>query len=225
MKLMYIMSVSDKLIQLFQHHEYEKYVLDLMNLSESVFPNKYKAVIEQSHGECDFIDVDTLVKYDTKLPFSTEQVKLLTSGKKHPPKIKEWIEELLDEASEYDLNELRQNPEPDLTNEKLYKIMKEKITANKALDENLVFFFPFPIVTSVPGSIFLQFASDYLTFIYEELKKDEEIDLSNRSIYAIYPSSQKNVFTLRNLSSYHNEYVYYNKFEYFFSHEVTNVQI
>lgn len=64
-----MMTVSNNFIDLFRNHGYERYVLYLMNESQCVFPGEYKMVNEQSHGECDFVEVNINSKYDVKLPF------------------------------------------------------------------------------------------------------------------------------------------------------------
>lgn len=40
------MGVSYNFVELFQSKRYEKYVLEIMNLSKSVFPGKYKKVTD-----------------------------------------------------------------------------------------------------------------------------------------------------------------------------------
>lgn len=99
--------------------------------------------------------------------------------------------------------------------------MKEAIERDKP-DENIVFFLPYPIVFSSPNSIFLQFAANYLNAIYDGLK--ENVDLSNRRIYIIYPSSKKNRFALKDMSSYYIEYIDYPELERYFSYEVVSVE-
>ena len=207
---------SHDFIKLFQK-EYEKYVLEIMNLSKTVFPGTYKYIEKQSHGECDYIEIESGEKYDAKLPFTSEQIELLTDGKKHSPKILEWVETLKKEAAEFNsvtaLN---------ITETKLYNIMKKQIEADKK-DESIIFFFPFPITKSIRGSIFLQFTTDFLKSIYDGLITD--IDLAERSIYAIYPALEKNFFTVRDLSVYSKEFVEYENLGRYFTYEVTNYQI
>lgn len=193
-----------------------------MNLSKTVFPNSYSMVEDQSAGQCDYIDIVTNAKFDAKLPFQQEQVYLLRNRREHAPEIKKWIEEMRDEAAQFDPFSLRDNPHH-TKNTKLYKIMRDQILRDKA-DENIVFFLPYPISLAFKDSVYLQIASDYISLIFETLKT--EIDLKDRCIYTIYPSSEKNQFVLRYSSnSYYKEYVDYDKMEKFFSYEVVGVDV
>lgn len=217
MTIQHLATLSDNIIELFRNHTYEKYVLDIMNKSSTVFPGTYCEVIEQAHGECDFIDIKEQIKYDAKLPFLSKQIQMLTSGENHAPMIREWILQMMDEASDYDPIAMRDNPDYDISNTKLYKIMKNAIEKDKP-DENIIFFLPYPMVLSISDSTLLQFAGNYLSAIYNKLRTD--INLNGREIFVIYPASKKNQFALRKLSSYYIEYINYNKFEPFFSYEI-----
>ena len=64
MKIYHEFTVSKNLIDLFRNHEYERYVLYMMEKSQKVFPGEYEMVKEQSHGECDFIEVNSNAQYD-----------------------------------------------------------------------------------------------------------------------------------------------------------------
>lgn len=213
------LTVSNDLIDLFRYHEYEHYVLYLMKESQSVFPGEYKMVKEQSHGECDFIEVNSNTKYDAKLPFLKNQLELLTDGKRHKPQIEEWIKIMQAEASDFDPWAIRNNKDYDITKTKLYQIMKEAIVRDK-VDEHIIFFLPYPISLSISGSIFLQFCTDYLKAIYNRLTDD--ICLNGRKIFVIYPASEKNQFALRDLSTYHTEFIICNELEKYFSFEVVD---
>lgn len=57
--LEHLCAFSEKMIDGLKSKVYEKFVLSLMNASESVFPHKYEYIEQQSHGECDFIDIAT----------------------------------------------------------------------------------------------------------------------------------------------------------------------
>lgn len=227
MKLHFSDTFSKELIQLFQGrhidgkgiHLYEEAVLDIINTSVEVLPGTFEFVVEQAHGECDFVDVESKEKYDAKIPLISEQVKLLTSEKEHLPKIDEWFAELIDEAAEYS-EVLNGGALQEVAKTKLYGIMKNLIEADSE-GENIIFFFPFPVVISVRGSIALQFATDYLSAIYGRLF--EEIDLSSRAIFAIYPAIEKNMFALRNLVRHGIEFIRYDKLEKWFSHEITKI--
>lgn len=217
MKINHIMTVSNNFIDLFRNHEYERYVLNLMNESQRVFLGEYKMVNEQSHGECDFVEVNTNSKYDVKLPFLENQVELLTDGKRHKPQIVAWIKIMQAEASDFDPLVIRNNKDYDITETKLYQIMKEAILRDR-IDENIIFFLPYPISLSISGSIFLQFCTDYLKAIFNRLTED--ICLNGRKIFVIYPATEKNQFALRDLSTYHTEFIVCDELEKYFSFEV-----
>lgn len=220
MKIEHRYEYSEGIIELFQGGKYEQFILSIMNKSNKVFPNQYKYVEDQSHGECDFLNTETQEKYDAKLPFLPSHVKLLSNGKKYAPRIKEWLTVLLNESSEF-FNEVSVNGSKyDVSNTKLYKIMEDKIKNDK-IDENIIFFFPFPIVDSVKGSVFQQFATDYLVAIYNKLN-DKNI-LKKRKIFAIYPSSERNTFAVRNLANYILEFVECAELGEYFSHEISGV--
>ena len=63
------MEISDNFVELFQNKRYEKYVLEIMNISTSIFSGKYEYVTDQSNGERDFIEVSSGIKFDSKVPF------------------------------------------------------------------------------------------------------------------------------------------------------------
>lgn len=207
-------TLSKDLIKLFQRQRYEEYVCELMNLSKSVFPGTYIHIEKQSKGECDFVDNVTGKKYDAKIPFKEEQIGLITSGKKHEPLFAEWIKLLINEQCEYDIFAIR-NGTFNIKDKEMYKIMSTMVEES-AEDESIIFFIPFPFGTNDPKSVFDQFVTDYLKTIHDEISR--ELELKNRSIFAIYPSTRKNVFVLRDLSRYGSEFIAYDKLEpYFFS--------
>lgn len=221
MTIQHLATFSKNFIDLFRNHEYEKYVLLIMNLSKEIFPGKYIIVEDQSHGECDFIEQTSQLKFDAKLPFRSKQIQLLTSGKSHEPLLLEWLKLLHSEASDYNPITIRTNPQYDITTTQLYKIMKESIQKDK-IDENIIFFLPYPISLSVENSFFLQSTTDYLKAIYERLIHD--INLYDRKIYIIYPSSVKNQFAVRNLNSFDTEFIVCNELDKYFSYEIISVK-
>lgn len=121
------------------------------------------------------------------------------------------------EASDFDPLAIRNNKDYDITETKLYQIMKKAILRDR-VDENIIFFLPYPISLSIGGSIFLQFCTDYLKAIYNRLTED--ICLNGRKIFVIYPASEKNQFALRDLSTNHTEFIVCDELEKYFSFEV-----
>lgn len=213
-------SISPNIIKLFQDGNDETLVLSLMNSSKIVFPEEYEAVHDQSHGECDFIGKTSNKKFDAKLPFLQQQISMLTNGKKHGPQIQKWLEEIHDEIVEFNPLKFREDPSYTVKGTCLYEIMKEAIIRDK-VDESIIFFVPFPVVPTVHDPVFLDKTSNFLTKIYDALQED--CDLSQRSIYVIHPSIEKNIIALRNLSTNEIEYLECNALEEYISFEVFNV--
>ncbi len=209
---------SDAFIEAFNSRIYEKNILEIMNKSKKVFPGNYLYVDNQSHGECDFIEESSGKKFDAKLPFETKQIKILTNGKKHAPMLETWVRDLHNEASEYE--NVVNNSSFQISESRLCKIIIDILLKDKA-DESIILFFPFPIVLSIKGTIFLQFATDYLKAIYDYISTI--IDLSEREIYAVYPSAEKSVFAVRNLKNYIIEYIKCTAFDKFFTYEINGI--
>lgn len=202
------------LIKLFEKKNYEIHVLNIMNLSRKIFKEKYERVTEQSEGQCDYIALESKIKFDVKLPFEPWQIELLTNGKKHEADVMGWLN-VLKEESIYEPLEHRCNRNY-IKEKKLYQIMKMQIEKDRP-DENIIFFIPYPIVYSESTSVFGQFASDYLDALYEALEK--EVNLESREIFIIYPASEKNQFAIRTMKKTIVEYVYYEGMEEYFSYE------
>lgn len=82
-------------------------MVEIMNLSDKVFSENYTHITEQANGECDFKGDKSGKKFDAKISFIKEQMKLLTTGEKHKPNIFMWLMELQNEANEFNPIELR----------------------------------------------------------------------------------------------------------------------
>lgn len=216
--LEHLCAFSEKMIDGLKSKVYEKFVLSLMNASESVFPHKYEYIEQQSHGECDFIDIATKEKFDAKLPLERKQVEFLTKGKQHAPDYSKWIQELQSELSELNMKSI-QSGEFKITSTKLYQIMKEEIKKDKS-DENIIFFFPFPVAPTYPGAVFLIHATDFPSMVFHQLEKEGELDFSQRSIYEIYPSPIKSTYALKNLAKPGVDFVENLSFDKYFMHEI-----
>ena len=194
-----IANIQDNFRTIIKSGNYEKIILDIMNSSKKIFPNKYIHQKEQSHGECDFIDSVTKEKFDAKLPFYKKQGEMLGSNNYD---YDVWFKSMMNETAEFsNVIENRGNYKAEeLT---LYKVINDRLATIKE-DENLILFFPFPIVTDVPDSVFLQFASNILTFVFDALKKNGLV--GKRKIYAIYPC-MFNHLTIRFLNKRTCEFV------------------
>ena len=212
--------ISNKIISLFQHKRYEKYVLDMMNLSKKVFPGEYREIVKQSNGEADYYEIVSNKIFDAKLPFNQAQIELLTDGEKHKPNVLMWLSILYEESTHMDIQAIRNN-EYDIKQNKLYSIMYDAIKDEMKNDENIVFFIPFPIGHVLDGA--LSETSDCLDEIYEALKKEKELNyLLNRDIYLICPTGiSSDSFILRNIGGRIREKIEYTELEEFFKYEET----
>lgn len=219
MELKYEFSFSENILELFQRQRYEDFIVEIMNLSDKVFPETYTHITEQGNGECDFKGDKSGKKFDAKIPFSKEQMKMLTTGEKHKPDIIKWLRELQNEAAEFNPIELRDG-RLKIENTKLYQIMASQIRKDK-VDENIIFFLPYPMILSVRDSIFSQLSGNYFNSIYSTLVKNDEI--GEREIFVIYPASEKNVYALKNMKNYVVEFVQYDKLEKYYSCEIIEV--
>ena len=186
--------------QLIKSGNYEHVILEILNSSKKLFVGQYEHISTQSHGECDFVDIVTGKKYDAKLPFSKKQGQLIGSDK---GSYEEWLKTMMRESSEYgDIVTSRGVKKAE--DSALYKIIKDRLDAVET-DENLILFFPFPIVSvDVPDSIMLQFAGNILTFVFTAL--DNNGFVKNREVYAIYPCVD-NCLAIRRLNDNRCEYV------------------
>lgn len=215
-------TISQNIIELFQKRNYEKLVLSIMNSSIVIFPEEYEPVKNQSHGECDYIGKTTKTKFDAKLPFFPEQIELLTNGKKHSPQIHKWLEEVQNETVEFNPLIFREDPTYNVKNTRLFKIIQKAVERDKP-DENIVFFFPFPVVPTLHDTVFLDKTSNFLTMIYDLLKT--EFDFSQRTIYVIHPSLKMNCLALRNLNTRTIEYLKCSELEQYISFEIVDFSV
>lgn len=190
-------SISNDFKTLMKSGNYEKIVLDFMNVSKDIFPGKYIHLTEQSHGECDFVDEKTSEKFDAKFPLNNKQGKIIGSDKGN---VGSLPIELYTEAVEFShcFNSQRKK----ICDLQLYKIMNSIIAKSKN-DENIIFFIPYPIVMDFE-KFPLVGVQDILKKIYRELNAIH--DLTKRDIFAIYVSFD-NKAVLRNLKTDSREYL------------------
>ena len=203
MLINYEMQLIGNLKELIQSKIYEKMIFDLMKASSRIFPGVYEQHENQANSECDFYDVNTNSKYEAKLIFTNEQCQTIA---KSGGRDIEWLKSILQEIREVSKIFLSKKPPyHDLSDTLLYKTIKDRLeTVND--DENAILFIPFPIVDSFESSIYGQFATDIMGIIYERLLLENELNLSNKKIYLIYPNSEQK-FVLRELGSYKKEFI------------------
>jgi hypothetical protein len=186
--------------ELIQAGTYERIVLEFMNESRTIFPEKYSHVEEQSHGEPDFIS-NSGIRYDAKLLFSTEQCKFLEKGDEELIHWIKSVKEELGQASRMLMSgNLRDIHTTRLYGEILRRLPKESII------ENTIYFTPYPIVPAFENSFFGQLASDIISVTYDALIERNPKKFINKLNYIIHPSSDFSKIVLQKLGSYTREY-------------------
>lgn len=182
---------SEAFRDLIKHHNYEKYILSIINRSVKIFSGKtFELIQKQSNGETDFVD-NCGKKYDAKLLLDTQQGQLIGEPKNS---IQQWLEVMVQEKTEF-AESIRRRDLTYVEKTKLYQIMKDRVASLKE-DENGILFIPFPIVEDFEGGIFFQLATDFLQATYDRIK--EQGHIGKRRIYFIYPSMKAHEYVLRN---------------------------
>lgn len=109
---------------------------------------------------------------------------------------------MMNECGEF--NECIQNRGiANVQNTQLYNILEKRLSSVKA-DEVAILFCPYPVVNDYRESVFLQFATDFLQAVVNEL--EEEISAC-RGEYFLYPSMEKGILVLRDASTRAREYI------------------
>ena len=194
-------TVSEAIRDLIHRQNYEEYVFQIISNSKRIFKNcHFERVNEQSHGECDFIDVNSedKKKYEVKLLFDKE-----TGGKigERKNNLTLWIERLLEQRNEY--GKLLMQGVCDVSSTKLYQIAKGRLSAVKS-DETAILFTIFPIVEDSRNDVYTQFGVDFVQAIYKQLDKDKLTE--GREKFFIYPAMEDDLYCIRD-RNYHREYV------------------
>lgn len=200
MKMKTLATVSQEFKKLIKSGNYEAPILELMNASRKIFPGTYKPNIDQSCGECDFYDVDTLEKYEAKLSFSQEDGQLIANDNLG---FQKWLSHMLDVMSEFSEIVIKQRDMNNVKELKLFKVIDDRLGKIEE-DENPIFFLPFPITTDSEDSIYIQFATDIFSSIFQELSSQGKV--GKRMIYVIYPAMREKM-VLRCLNTYQREYL------------------
>ena len=179
---------------------YELIVLEFMNESKTIFPEKYCYVEDQSHGEPDYISKSG-IRYDAKLLFSTEQCKFLAKGDEE---LIQWIKSVKEELGQASRMLMNRNLR-DIHTTRLYEEMLRRLPDEDTI-ENTIFFTPYPIVPAFEDSVFSQFASDIISVTYDALVERNPEKFINKSNFIIYPTSDCSKIVLRKLGAYQKEY-------------------
>ncbi|MBE6793962.1 MAG: hypothetical protein E7532_03350 [Ruminococcaceae bacterium] len=195
---------------------YERIVLDLMNASKTIFPSHYIHQDSQAHGECDFVDAVTGEKFDAKIPINKRQGKIIGSRKGD---VSALTAELHREALEFQHCFLGDQKKP-IRELNLFKKMRDNIGKTK-LDENVIFFIPYPIVFDFENFPLIG-ACDLLKKIYLELAIS--IDISEKHLYAIYISYDKKM-VLRDLETDKREYLQLPEMQHYVDYNIKHIEL
>ena len=120
MEINSVATLSDDLRKFIQSGNYEPYILDLMNRSSVIFPGQYERNTDQSDNQSDFYDVQTLEKYEAKLPFDKKEGKLICSNQ---GSFKEWLKFMMDEEAEFGEKMILERGKHSIDTLRLYKTL------------------------------------------------------------------------------------------------------
>lgn len=217
MEMRQVATLSGELKTFIQSGNYEPYILALMNESKSVFPGQYMHNENQSRSQCDFYDIRTSEKYEAKLPFDKKEGQLICSNNAN---LKEWLEFMLDEESEFCDRIIRERGKYRIDDLRLYKTVEKRLKTVQE-DENAIILFPYPITLDMEGNgdlNLLHFCGDILSSIFGELVRNGVV--GNRKVYVIYPSMDDKI-VLRCLNTNQREYLVSNELSRVFSYSVS----
>ena len=209
-------TIHNDIKDLIKSGNYEKIILDLMNASKTIFPGHYIRLDNQAHGECDFIDAVTGEKFDAKIPFNKRQGQMIGSRKGD---VGALTTEFQNEALEFQHCFVGDQKKP-ITELSLFKKMKNNISKTK-VDENVIFFIPYPIVFDFEGFPLVG-ASDLLKKIYIELSAST--DISRKHLYTIYISFDRKM-VLRNLKTDKREYLQFPEMQHYVDYDIKHIEI
>jgi len=209
-------TIHNDIKDLIKSGNYEKIILDLMNASKTIFPGHYIRLDSQAHGECDFIDAVTGEKFDAKIPINKRQGQMIGSRKGD---VGALTTEFQNEALEFQHCFVGDQKKP-ITELSLFKKMKNNIIKTK-VDENVIFFIPYPIVFDFEGFPLVG-ASDLLKKIYIELSAST--DISRKHLYTIYISFDRKM-VLRNLETDKREYLQFPEIQHYVDYDIKHIEI
>lgn len=185
--------IYDKYKDLLKKDIYEPIILEIMNQSTIVFPEKYEQIKEQSNNESDFIS-NSNDMFDAKILFYKKQCEALAVNKDN---LTSFMNGIKNET--YDISNAIENGDIKAVRECIfYKEMKKEI--EKAKDgENIILFLPYAFSLEFKDSITASFTSNIFSYIYRVLKKDYPELYRNNCIYMIYINFLNEII-IKNLS-------------------------
>lgn len=194
-----VVTFSDGFRDVLKRQRYEEIVLATINKSQSLIGNlPLSRVIEQSNNESDYLDAKGK-KYDVKLLLDSEQGSLIGERKND---LRKWLYSMMNECGEfYDC--IRSRDMDIVRNSRLYDILKKRLLSIRA-DEVAILFCPYPVVNDYQHGVHMQFATDFLQAVVNEL--EEEINAC-QGVYFLYPSMDKGIMVLREANTKAKEYI------------------
>lgn len=194
-----VVTISDSFRDILKRQRYEELVLTTINKSQSLLENlPLSRVTEQYNNEPDYLDTKGN-KYDVKLLLDSKQGALIGERKND---LQQWIRSMMNECGEFN-DCIRNRGIANVQNTQLYRILKKRLSSVKA-DEVAILFCPYPVVNDYQHAVFMQFATDFLQAVVNEL--EEEISAC-RGAYFLYPSMEKGILVLRDASTRAREYI------------------
>lgn len=175
--------ISDRYVELLNKDLYEPVVLEIMNDSEIVFPDQYRRILNQSHGESDYCNVNTGQMIDAKLLFKEKQCYMLSRGKEE---LQKWLNSLKEEVEEL-FEAIKSDNKRELNTSMLYFEMTQRLRSIKQ-DEDVVLFMPYPLAVGYKNGTISYLNVNIFQVLFDDMKKNcPEIVLGKR-VYVIYPS-------------------------------------
>lgn len=185
--------IKNNYVDIIKKETYEPILLKVINKSSSVFLEKYKYSIEQSHGESDYIGEKTFDRLDAKLLFEQKICHLISKGQNE---LNSWLAkmsnnmgEIFDSIMKIDNEEIRKEK---IVNSIVYKEIFERLK-NLDKNESLLLFIPFFISLKFENSIFSHIGSDNIDVVMGVLIKKEYSKLKGRKVYIVYPNFENKV--------------------------------
>lgn len=116
--------------------------------------------------------------------------------------LQQWIYSMMRECEEFN-DCIRNRDIANIQNTQLYGILKKRLSSVKA-DETAILFSVYPVVNDSQESVFLQFVTDFLQAVVNEM--EENIN-DCRGVYFLYPSMKKGIMVLREANTRAREYI------------------
>ena len=183
-------------------NKYEDYVLEIMNLSSSIFNGLYEKVEEQESGQPDYVDKATGEKFDAKLMLSSEQCKQLC-GNNNPVAFFREMSEQNNELYDSIVNNIDDDNE-------ITELIKKQLEKPTMVDKNVVLLFTFPIGNPVE-CITAYFVQDALGVLLSKCKPF----LGDRRLFAICPMLDGK-YEIREAGQPSPEFITYSKLDKYF---------